>query len=365
MKKSFTIISALAITLALTEGCKKSAAKTDPTPTYTVPTTYNFANVNYSDATTRLSMVTEMVNLMNTSTTGAVVDGQRLLNMFTNTNAPFAAAASNTSGIQVKDQCFALLQTDVQNYIDSIVMVSQSTQPASRGIAGIGASSVTPTSKYSQTGNGVNYAQVFKKSIMGGLICYEIVNNYMTNGIASSVDNNTIVAGSGTAMEHNWDLAFGYWGVPINFPTSKTGAVYWGSYTTQIDSGYHANAILMSAFLKGRAAITNKDMTTTQAQATIIMQTFERMTGAAALQEINEIKAALTDNVKRNSALSECYGFVNSLKYNPARKITDAQIAAILALFPKNFWDLTTTDINNIQNAIATQYNFQDVKDIL
>ena len=106
-------------------------------------------------------------------------------------------------------------------------------------------------------------------------------------------------------------------------------------------------------------------MPTTQAQATIIMQTFERMTGAAALQEINEIKAALTDNVKRNSALSECYGFVNSLKYNPARKITDAQIAAILALFPKNFWDLTTTDINNIQNAIATQYNFQDVKDIL
>jgi len=50
---------------------------------------------------------------------------------------------------------------------------------------------------------------------------------------------------------------------------------------------------------------------------------------------VNEIKEALTDNVKRNSALSECYGFVNSLKYNPARKITDAQINTILALFPK------------------------------
>ena len=34
-------------------------------------------------------------------------------------------------------------------------------------------------------------------------------------------------------------------------------------------------------------------------------------------------------------------------------------------LFPKNFWDLTTTDIDNIQNAIATQYDFQNVKDIL
>jgi hypothetical protein len=363
MKKYFTVLSIVSAGLLIITSCKKTH-NVDIAPNYTVPTTYNFTNANYSDATTRLGMATEMANLMNTATTG-VVDGQRLLNMFTNTNSPFATAAYNTSGIQIKDQCFAQLQTDIPNFIDSIVMVSKSTQPASRGVAGIGASSVTPATKYPQTATGINYVQVFKKSIMGGLVCYEIVNNYMVNGIASSVDNTTVVPGSGTAMEHNWDLAFGYWGVPINFPTNKTGAVYWGSYTTQIDSGYHANMILMDAFLKGRAAISNKDMAGTKAQATIIMQTFERATGAAALQEINEIKEALTDNVKRNSALSECYGFVNSLKYNPARKITDAQINAILALFPKNFWDLTPADIDNIQNAIATQYNFQDVKDIL
>jgi hypothetical protein len=363
MKKSFTALSIISIALLITASCKKSE-KVNPVLSYSVPTTYNFTNVNFSDATTRLGMATEMANLMSAATTG-VVDGQKLMNMFTNTNSPFATAAYNTSGVQIKDQCIALLQTDVQNYIDSIVMVSKSTQPASRGVAGIGASSVTPATKYPQTATGVNYAQVFKKSIMGGLICYEIVNNYMVNGISSSVDNTTVVPGTGTDMEHNWDLAFGYWGVPVNFPTNKTGAAFWGSYTTQIDSGYHANMILMNAFLKGRAAISNKDMPTTQAQATIIMQTFERMTGAAALQEINEIKEALTDNVKRNSALSECYGFVNSLKYNPKRKITDAQIATILALFPKNFWDLTPADIDNIQNAIATQYNFQDVKDIL
>jgi len=364
MRKSFIALSVISAALLLATSCKKSSTKTDPAPTYTVPTTYNFTNVNYSDATTRLSMANEMAVLMASATIGPV-DGQRLLNMFTNTNSPFASSTSNTSGLQLKDQCFTQLQTDIPNFIDSIVMVSNSTQPASRGVAGIGASSVTPTSKYPQTATGVNYAQVFKKSIMGGLICYEIVNNYMVNGISSSVDNSTVVAGSGTAMEHNWDLAFGYWGVPINFPTVKTGVLFWGSYTSQIDSGYHANMILMNSFLKGRAAISNKDVATTKAQATIIMQTFERATGAAALQEINEIKEALTDNVKRNSALSECYGFVNSLKYNPARKITDAQINAILALFPKNFWDLTTTDIDNIQNAIATQYDFQDVKDIL
>ena len=364
MKKHFTSLSVAAAVLLMISSCKKSSNTVDNVPTYPIPTTYNFSNVNFSDATTRLGMVTEMSNLMKSATTG-LLNGQQLKNMFANTSAPFATAGYNTSGLNIKDQCFALLQTDVSNYIDSLVKVSQSTQPASRGVAGVGVSSANAASKYALTATGINYAQVFNKSIMGGLICYQIVNNYMDGGISASIDNTTVTAGTGTAMEHNWDLAFGYWGVPVDFPTNKTGAKLWGSYSTQIDSGYHANKILMDAFLKGRAAISNKDMQTKQDQATIIMQTFEKMTGAAALQEVKEVKESLSDNIARNSRLSECYGFVNSLRYNPKRKITDAQINAILALFPKNFYDLTLTDINNIRDAVAAQYGFESVKDIL
>lgn len=278
MKKTFTALSMAAV-LMITASCKKSD-NTDTTPTYTIPTTYNFSNVNYSADTTRLGMVTEMANLMKTATTG-ILDGQRLKNMFTNTGSPFVNPAYNASGLNIKDQCFSLLQTDMNNFIDSLTLASQSGRSASKGVAGVGASSATPTSKYALTATGKNYAQIFNKGIMGGLICYEIVNNYMQAGISASVDNSTVIAGSGTAMQHNWDLAFGLWDVPVNFPTNKTGAKYWGSYSTQIDSGYHANAILMGAFLKGRAAIDNKDTKTTAAQATIIMQTFEKMTGAA------------------------------------------------------------------------------------
>lgn len=364
MRKTFTALSISAV-LLITASCKKSSGTDDTAiPVYTVPTTYNFTNVDFSASTTRLGMVTEMSNLMKVATTG-VLDGAKLKNMFTNTGAPFATAAYNTSGLQVKDQCFSLLQTDVNNYIDSLVKVSQSTKPASKGVAGVGASSASPTSLYALTATGVNYAQVFNKSVMGGLICYQIVNNYMDGGIATSVDNTTVTAGKGTAMEHNWDLAFGYWGVPIDFPTNKTGAKLWGSYSTQVDAGYHANQILMDAFLKGRAAISNKDTKTKLEQATIILQTFEKLTGAAALQEVKEVKESIDDNLARNSRLSECYGFIYSLKYNPKRKITDAQIDAILALFPKNFYDLTLTQLNAIRDAVSTQYGFDSVKDIL
>jgi hypothetical protein len=365
MKKTFTVLSMLSAVLIFASSCKDDK-KSNPTPTYTVPTTYNFTNANFADATTRLGMVTEMQNVMKLALTGPI-DGQVLKNMFSNTSSPFtgAAVAYNTSGLQLKDQTPTLFQTDVSNFIDSLVKVSKSGTAASRGVAGVGASAASPASKYALTATGVNYAQVFNKAIMGGLITYQIVNNYMTAGISSSVDNTTVVVGKGTAMEHNWDMAFGYWGVPIDFPTNKTGAKLWGSYSTQVDSGYKANKILMDAFLKGRAAISNKDNTTRDAQATIILQAFEKLTGAAALQEVKEVKESISDNIARNSRLSECYGFVYSLKYNPKRKISDAEIDKILGMFPKNFYDLTLDQLNGIRDEIASQYDFNAVKDIL
>jgi len=364
MKKTFTALSMLSAVLIFASSCKDDK-KSNPAPAYTVPTTYNFTNANFADATTRLGMVTEMSNLMKNALTGTL-DGQALKNMFSNTGSPFTGAAApyNTSGLQIKDQTPTLYQTDISNAIDSLVKVSKTGTPASRTVAGVGASSATPASKYALTGAGVNYAQIFNKGTMGGLITYQIVN-YMTAGISSSVDNTTVVAGKGTAMEHNWDMAFGYWGVPIDFPTNKTGAKLWGSYTTQIDSGFKANKILMDAFLKGRAAISNKDYATRDAQATIILQTFERITGAAALQEVKEVKESISDNIARNSRLSECYGFVYSLKYNPKRTISDAEIDKILGMFPKNFYDLTLDQLNAIRDEIAKQYNFDSVKDIL
>jgi hypothetical protein len=121
----------------------------------------------------------------------------------------------------------------------------------------------------------------------------------------------------------------------------------------------------MDAFLKGRAAISNKDVKTMKEQATIITLTFEKLMGAAVLQEVKEIKASLNDNMVRNSRVSEGYAFLNSIKYLPKKTATDAQINTMLALFPANFYDLTLDQVNQIRDAVAKQYGFEDVKDIL
>lgn len=360
MKKYLSIICTLAVAVILIAGCKKN---TDPTPAYTVPTTYNFANANFADATTRLGMYTEISNLMKNALTGTF-DAEKAKAMLTNTGAPFATAAYNTSGIQLNDQFAAAYKTDVLSVIDSLAKVSSvASTAASRGVAGIGVSSANAASKYALTGAGINYAQVFNKGLMGGLVTYQIVTT-MDAAAKLSIDNNTIVNGE-TAMEHAWDLAFGYWGVPIDFPKNKTGVKLWGSYSTQVDSGFKANKILMDAFLKGRAAISAKDNATITAQATIILNTMEKLTAAGVLQEVKEVRESISDNMARNSRLSECYGFVYSLKYNPKKAATDAQINGFLQLFPKNFYDLTLTDVNAIRDAVAKQYGFEAVKDIL
>jgi hypothetical protein len=364
MKNNFTTLSAVALSLLIATGCSKSNDKTDAPIVYDVPATYNFSNANFADATTRLGMAVEIQNVEKVATTGAV-DAQKAKNMVTNTSSPFVTAAYNTSGIQIKDQAATLFQTDVLRFIDTLTAVSKTGNIASRGVAGVGTSSASATTKYALTSNGMNYAQVFNKAFMGGLVTYQIVN-VMNAANSGTIDNTTVTNGN-TALEHAWDLAFGYWGVPIDFPTNKTTPkpLFWGSYSTQVDSGFHANKILMDAFLKGRAAISHKDTKTIQAQSTIILQTMERLTGAAALQEVKEVKESISDNIARNSRLSECYGFVYSLKYNPKKVITDAQIDAILALFPKNFYDLTLDQLNAIRDAIAKQYDFDSVKDIL
>jgi hypothetical protein len=73
MKKYLSIFSALLFTVTVIAGCTKNTGLTptpDPTPIYTVPTTYNFANANFVDATTRLGMYTEISTLMKNALTG-------------------------------------------------------------------------------------------------------------------------------------------------------------------------------------------------------------------------------------------------------------------------------------------------------
>ncbi len=330
----FLSLSSLIIVAA---SCKKDNSPSAP-PVYTVPTTYNFTNFNDSNSLKLLAMADQIGAKINTaSNAGTVVSGQQLKDMFNNVNNNFldTALKLNNSGLKLASFCSAAEAQDILNYCDSVGTESLSSSAASNGVPGRAASSASASKKYLFSANGVFYSQVFKKAI-NGLASYVITNLYLKDSVANSTNNTTVVAGTGTPMEHYCDLAFGIFGVPIDFPTNKTGLRYAASYSNQVDAGLGSNATIMNAFLKGRAAISAKDLTTKTAQAAILVTTFEQLNAAAIVQEMKETEANIdaVDAVAAMGTMSEALGFARTLKYyTNNRKITDAQITQLLQLY--------------------------------
>jgi hypothetical protein len=347
------IFTALSVIL-IASSCKKDDGPS--IPDYTVPTTYNFANVSYSGQLVLLAMADQIgakINLANTIP-GTPVSAQTLKDMFNNANNNFVDSALqlNKSGLRLSDYVAPLAKTDIISYFDSVGLYSNSTVAAAPGVAGVSASIASPSKKYLLSPNGVFYSQVFKKAVMAG-ICQATINVYLTDSIASSVDNTTVVTGSGTALEHHWDEAFGLFGVPITFPTTTTGLRYLASYSNQVDAGLGSNATIMNAFLKGRAAISAKDLNTMQQQAAIVISTLDQLDAAAIVQEMKETDANIDagDPIAAYGTLSETLGFMRNLKYNtsPKRVITDAQITQLFSLLDSG--NPTYPNIYNFVNA--------------
>lgn len=373
--KTFTknLIKPIAVGIAITclaTSCKDKDEDPTPTtpaptgPTYTVSTTYNYTNVSYTGQTQRIAMMDELSVYMRTGNTmNTVLDAQKMKDMYANSGNRFTDATLNTSGKQLKNKTFSLDQSLFDGYFDSIAQASQSTVAGSNGIAGVVTSSSDPTKKYLLDKNGIEYNQLITKGLMGAVFYYQAAAVYLEN--IATADNVTITAGQGTTMEHNWDEAFGYLGVPIDFPSTLTGLKYWGSYSNQRNAIISSNATLMNAFLKGRAAISNSDYTARDEARTTIRETWEKICVSSAIHYINAAKTHLTDDALRNHELSECLGFVMSLKYSTVKKITDTQIAQVQSYIGNNLYNVTITNLNNAKNLLSTIYGLDSIKDSL
>lgn len=372
--KLYSLFSYLAVTGLLTfTSCRKDTKTPDPepvsppAPSYTVPGEYTFANVNYSGQTTRLDMVLELKAYMNSGNTiGTPLSAAKLKDMYANLNSAFTNPALNTSGKDIKSKVFLTDQTLYEAYMDNISAASQSTVNGSNGTAGVVISSTDANKKYLCDANGVEWTQVIEKGLMGSLMYYQTTAVYLDAAkIGNTVDNTTITAGQGTNMEHHWDEAFGYFGVPVNFPATTTGIRFWGKYCNDRNALLSTNNTIMNAFLKGRAAISNKDYTTRDAQVVIIRDTWEKVIASTIISYVNATKLKLTDDGIRNHNLSEIKGFLMNLKCNPTKKITAAVISDLENLLGNNFYNITGANLDLIKDKLSTIYGLDSVKNTL
>ncbi|MBX9850270.1 MAG: DUF4856 domain-containing protein [Cytophagaceae bacterium] len=348
--------------------CKKEKEKPpQPDPPYTVPTTYNFSNADYSGQTYRIAMLEELIIEAEMGNMGMTVDAQVLKDMYSNTGNPFTDNTLNTSGKQMKDKTFSSDQSVIEGYMDALATASQSTSPGSNGTAGV-VTSNDGTSTKLYDANGFVLFEMIEKGLMGALIYYQAVEVYLGDDLMgpNTITDNTIVRADGrTDMEKYWDEAFGYFGVPIDFPANTIGVSYWSNYLLgQSVLLGNSKEKMMNAFLKGRAAISNKDMATKNAQAAIIKTEWERLVAAMAISYLNKgiTYSSPLDNARRNGALSEAVGFINALKYNSNKKITNTQISTLLSLIGTNLYNANVTDLTTARDQLSTIYEMDSIK---
>jgi hypothetical protein len=368
MKRTYRPITRLVVTALFfaSVGCKKDNGNST-TPNYTVPDTYNFSDADSLTAKTYLSMLGEMeiaINLGNTS--GNVLSSAKLKGMFANTGNYFTDTVFNgvtlnlnSSGLSLKNGTITAAQAAIDILLDSVVDASETGLPASNGVAGVS------TRKTLLSAHGVYWRQFFTKTIMGVFIAHQITDVYLGDSLNSNI--------STAAKIHAWDQAFYLWCVPANFPDNRKNVKYWGSYTSQVDSGVarpvtaltgiNANKTLTDAFLKGRAALANNDIATALQQAAIIIPVFETLEAAAAVHEMNESRNNLANGPAAVvGTLSEGLGFWTGLKFNNHKKINDADYQAVLALFGDNFYNMTPAGIDAIIDKISSIYGWDAIK---
>ncbi|MDN4165296.1 DUF4856 domain-containing protein [Cytophagales bacterium LB-30] len=325
-----------------------------PKNEYEIPTTYNFENVDYSGQSARIQMLDSLGKLMRTSREGNAVSFSDLEAIYKNTSGTLFG-----SDKQLFDKTF---EGDRQMFLDwmqDLATISATGVAGEPGVAGVDGS-------YLFDSNGVELEQVIMKGLMGAVLYYQATTIYL--GLDKmNVDNETVEPGKGTAMEHHWDESFGYWGVPTDFPSNTEGIKFFGSYSNQRNEQIGTNQALMDAYLKGRAAISNKDMAARDEAIDAVRANWELIVAANVIHYINGTLANIGDRPTRNHQWSEGYGFLLSLKYNDERKISLADWQTAMENMGTSPDALEVNDPNllAVKNTLSTIYGLDAVKDIL
>lgn len=368
-----TVLPFLILGLMTFSSCKKDATNTtdDSTtntiPTYTVPETYSFgSNMNYTLATAHINMTKELVAYVRSThnvTANIVLDMNKLKGMFINTAGSFTDATLSNVSVSLNSKMSDAygLKSSFDGLLSEIATVSSGTAVAKDGTAGklIGTNSSGTQAAWLLDKNGFEYKELVEKGVMGALFYAEAMQ--LLKDI-ETYDNSTVVAGEGTAMEHAWDLAFGYFGAPTSFPTSTTGLSYWGSYCNSVNAAIGSNSTMMNAFLKGRAAISAKDLTAMREAKSTLVTTWEKFAAAKLVNYLKGAKTNLALDGQRSHNLSEAIGFVRGFRYNSAKIITDAQLDQQLQLLGNNFYNITSSTIDQLISNLCSIYNLDASK---
>lgn len=361
-----------------------------------IPENYTFernnnSSVDFSGQTTRLQMATELFNSFSDFDNETT---ESLSNKFSNTNNPFSSADLNESSKSIKSKVAAsslyfstntVESTEIKNDFEAFITEQMEVVKANReelAQPGVAGQIADGSSVRYVNGQGLEMNQAFAKSLIGGLVLDQILNNYLSQSVLDAGDNRTnntqgnLEEGKNyTTMAHKWDEAYGYLYGDPSIPAANPNSVlnesqdkllfnYLGRLEKDSDFAGIAETIF-EAFKKGRAAIVAGEYDVRDEQVAIIRENLSKVIAVRAIYYLQSGKEALAEE-KFGSAfhdLSEGFGFIYSLRFtnNPATGMPYLSIAQIdgykeQLLSGNGFWDVTPATLDLISEEIANAF---------
>ncbi len=296
-----------------------------------VPSTYNFDNVDYSGQTARIELLHRLAMKIGEAENGNAVTTQECLDIYRNNGI-----LSNTP----KKLSNKTYPGDTSMFINWFQQVDTYSGQSSNVIGG-----------YFVNDDSIELKQVVEKGLMGACFYWQATDKYLED--LGLDDDQNVQQGKGTERAHHFDEAFGYFGAPKDFSASSPAEVgnsytdeawFWGKYCIEMDGALGNLNTTFDAFLEGRTAIVNGESSKRKSAVNTIEQEWERICAASLVHYIKETKADINNNDTASMIhhWSEAFGFHLSLKYNTDRIIS-------------------MSDWNSLQNKLGTKPNATDV----
>ena len=264
-----------------------------------------------------------------------------------------------------------IVADNIASLADSLVKSSQANY---RNIAANGTAGMITTGdkKRHVSANGLEYAEILEKSLYGGLLYDQMVDDYLSDsqsGVDNEEGNNILSAEDyelyGTERQHKFDEAFGYFGAeaatyPNQSNSSNGDGIFLANYIfdfsdeTEAMYGVNLAKATMNAFVVGRSVL-KAGQGNDFAQENINEELFnaaradiklyvEAGMAASAIHYLNE---AITDvsEAEKLHHLSEALGFIYAMSFNSDGRLSPEEShKALIALG----WSATDSSLNGI-----------------
>lgn len=292
----------------------------DPAPAPTVPETYTFENVDYSGQTARIQMLGLLETTAKSANDGTTkVTAAELQSIYQNTSGDLFGSSKD-----LRSKTYSATVPEILGYFTMVEELSGSQDNV------IGGRLISP--------EGIEPVQMIGKGLMGAVLYYQANNVYLAEG-KMNADNSEVTEGKGTAMQHHWDEAFGYFGAPVDYLTATNAAEnskYWAHYANQMAPAVDLREAIFTAFIEGRAAIDRNDLEARDAAISTIRTNWDKLVAAITVHYINSSLEDLdnSDMASLYHYWSEAKAFAASLNknYNPETALSSENYSQLMNL---------------------------------